>query len=260
MNSNNSRIPLIIAHRGESYDAPENTLASINLAWERNAEAVEIDVHLSKDNHVIVIHDPSTKRIGGINKKIKKLTLSEIKSIDAGSWKNEKFKGEKIPALTEVLETVPKGKKIIIEIKSDNKILPFLKNDIQNSNLEIHQIEFISFNFSSVTNIKKLLPSHNVLFLENLDYTWYSRLFASSAEKLIQKVKNTDLDGLDVWAGKLLTEEFVKKVKSAGLLLYVWTVDNPEHAKKLLSFGVDGITTNRANWMKKRLYSNISQN
>ncbi len=253
MNLQKSKTPLIIAHRGESFDAPENTLASINLAWERNAEAVEIDVHLSKDNHVIVIHDPSTKRVGGIDKKIKNLTLSEIKAIDVGSWKNEKFMGEKIPALPEVLETIPNGKKLIVEIKSDNKILPFLKNDIKKSNLETNQIEFISFSYSSVVNVKKLLPLHNVLFLADLDYTWYSRLLSPSVEKLIDKVKSANLDGLNVWAGKLLTEEFVKKVKSANLLLYVWTVDDPNLAKKLISFGVNGITTNKANWMRNQL-------
>jgi glycerophosphoryl diester phosphodiesterase len=61
---------LIIAHRGESFDAPENTMAAINLAWERGAEAVEIDVHLSKDNEVVVFHDVNTKRVAGVDKKI----------------------------------------------------------------------------------------------------------------------------------------------------------------------------------------------
>jgi glycerophosphoryl diester phosphodiesterase len=253
MNLKKNKVPLIIAHRGESFDAPENTLASINLAWERNAEAVEIDVHLSKDNHVIVIHDPSAKRVGGINKEIKNLTLSELKSIDVGTWKNEKFRGEKIPTLPEVLATIPNGKKLIIEIKSDNRILPFLKKDIENSNLESDQIEFISFNYSSVVNVKKLLPSHKVLLLADLDYTWYSRLISPSVDKLIHKVKSADLDGLDVWAGKLLTSEFVHKVKSANLLLYVWTVDDPNLAQKLISFGVDGITTNKACWLRNKL-------
>ena len=86
---------LIIAHRGESFDAPENTLASINLAWERGAGAVEIDVHLSKDNQIVVIHDSNTKRVGAKNKKVSKQTLSELKKLDIGSWKNVKWKDEK---------------------------------------------------------------------------------------------------------------------------------------------------------------------
>ena len=114
--------PIIIAHRGESYDAPENTLASINLAWQRNDDAVEVDVHLTKDNRIVVIHDPNTKRITGQNKKIKNSTLTELQTLDFGSWKAEKWKDEKIPTIDEVLQTVPVNKKIIIEIKSGKNI------------------------------------------------------------------------------------------------------------------------------------------
>ncbi len=99
------KLLLIIAHRGESYDAPENTLASINLAWQRDADAVEIDVRLSKDNKVVVFHDKTTRRLGGRNESVKNQTLEELKELDVGSWKSEKYKNEKIPTLTEVLAT-----------------------------------------------------------------------------------------------------------------------------------------------------------
>ncbi len=243
----------IIAHRGESYDAPENTLASVNLAWERGAEAVEIDVHLSKDNRVVVIHDPHTKRVAGINKKVSRQTLEELKELDVGSWKNEKWKGEKIPTLQEVLETIPTNKKLIIEIKSSREILPHLKNDIENSKLETNQIEFISFDYLTIVETKKLFPKNKALYLADLDYTWYTRLISPSVNTLIKKVKLGKLDGLNVWAGKLLTEKFAQKVKSAGLFLYVWTVNNPVHAQKLTDWGINAITTDRAEWLKEQL-------
>jgi len=244
---------LIIAHRGESYEAPENTLASINLAWDQGAAAVEIDVHLTKDNFVAVLHDPNTKRVGGRNKKVSKQTLSELKQLDVGSWKDKKWKAEKIPCLKEVLDTVPNGKKLIIELKSNNTILPFLKNDIMGSKLQPDQIEIISFNYKNVVNAKKNLPKNKVLLLADLDYSWYTKLKSPSVEKLIAKVKDGNLDGLNVWAGKLLTREFAQKVKSAELLLYVWTVNDLSHAKKLIDWGIDGITTNRAKWLKTEL-------
>jgi glycerophosphoryl diester phosphodiesterase len=244
---------LIIAHRGESYDAPENTLSSINLAWERGDEAVEIDVHLSADNQVVVIHDYSTRRTGGRNKKVKKQTVAELKQLDVGSWKNGKYKNETIPTLSEVLRTIPQGKSLIIEIKSDIGILPFLKHEIENFNIEVRQIVIISFSYSTVTIAKKLMPTYKVLYLADLDYTWYSKLISPSVEKLIAKVKKVNLDGLNVWAGKLLTKEFVQKIKSSGLLLYVWTVDDVSHAKKIIGWGIDGITTNRAQWLTKKL-------
>ncbi len=248
---------LIIAHRGESFDAPENTLASINLAWQRNAEAVEIDVHLSKDNNVVVIHDANTKRTAGKNKKISLQTLGELKKLDAGSWKNKKWKNEKIPTLKEVLATVPKNKKIIIEIKSNKNILPYLKKDIDNSNLKIEQVEFISFDYSTIAEVKKIFPKYISLYLADLDYTWYTKIISPSVNQLIKKVKKANLDGLDIWAGKLLTKEFAGKVKSAGLLLYVWTVDNFEQAQKLIDWKIDGITTNRAEWLRSKLIGKL---
>jgi glycerophosphoryl diester phosphodiesterase len=216
----------IIAHRGESFDAPENTLASVNLAWERGAEAVEVDVHLSKDNHVVVIHDFKTKRIGGRNKRVKNQTLAQLKQLDVGSWKNEKYIGEQIPTLKEVIETIPNEKKLLVEVKSDFRTVPYLKKDLETYDLKNDQIEIISFNYAVVVEAKRLLPENKVLFLADLDYNAFTKLRTPSVEKLIAKTKYANLDGLNVWAGKILTQEFVKKVKSAGLLLYVWTVKN----------------------------------
>lgn len=242
-----------IAHRGESFDAPENTLASVNLAWERGAEAVEIDVHMSKDNEIMVIHDADTKRVSGIYKKIKKSSAAELKKLEVGSWKNEKYNGERIPLLKEVLFTIPNGKKIIIEIKSGRKMLPFLKAELVKSDLRPEQIEIISFNYRTVKEAKIMMPKFNVLYLADLDYTKYTKLVSPSVEKLITMAKRANLEGLNVWAGKMLNQSFADKVRSAGLTLYVWTVNDPEHAKELISWGINGITTDRAEWMKKQL-------
>lgn len=246
--------PIIIAHRGESFDAPENTLASVNLAWERGAEAVEIDVRLSKDNHVIVIHDANTKRVGKRNKSVKNTSLAQLKKLDVGSWKSEIYSGEQIPTLKEVLEIVPNNRKLIIEVKSNLTTLPYLKNDIENSGLQNQQIEIISFNYAVVAEAKRILPNLQVLFLADLDYNSFTRLRTPSVEKLIAKTKYANLDGLNVWAGKILTKGFVQKVKSAGLLLYVWTVNDPKKAKKIISWGIDGITTDRAKWMRNKIF------
>ncbi len=78
----------IIAHRGASHDAPENTLAAVNLGWKRNADAVEVDVYLSKDNRIVAIHDKNTKRTTGHDGLVKEMTWSELQKLDAGNWKN----------------------------------------------------------------------------------------------------------------------------------------------------------------------------
>ena len=246
-------LPLIIAHRGESYDAPENTLSSVILAWERGAEAVEIDIRLSQDNQIVVIHDKNTKRIGNRFEKVKNQTLEELKQLDFGSWKSDEFKDEKIPTLAEVLETVPVNKKLIVEIKSSDKIVPYLIEDIKNSGLQDRQIEIISFKYDVLKQIKGKLPELKMLYLVDLDYTWMTKIFSPPVEKLIKKVDKANLDGLNVWAGKLLTEKFVSTVKWQKLLLYVWTVNDPEHAKILADWKIDAITTDRAQWLKEQL-------
>jgi len=245
----------IIAHRGESYDAPENTLASINLAWKRNANAVEIDVRLTKDNKVVVIHDKNTKRTTERNKPVKVQTLKELKELDAGKFKHKKWQGERIPLFGEVLATVPINKKLIIEIKCAADIINFLKEEISKSGLNADQIEIIGFDISVVAKAKQALPDFKVLWLHELDYTIIGKVFSPSVDKLIEEVKENNLDGLDLWAGKFITREFVQKIKSNGLLLYVWTVNDPAKAKMLRSFGIDGITTDRAGWMKKKISS-----
>lgn len=244
---------LLIAHRGESFDAPENTLASINLAWERKAKAVEIDIHLTKDNEVVVIHDYNTKRISGVKKVIKDSTLAQLKLPDFGSFKNEKWTDERIPTLKEVLRTVPKDGKIIIEIKSSDQILSKLNYELSNSGLKNSQIEIIAYNSNTLAKAKHIMPNHKMLWLLDLDYSWPHWLLRVNTHKIIQKVKTLNLDGVDVWAGKILNKDFIFTLKNACLLVYCWTVDDPKKARQLKEYGIDGITTNRPAWMKEQL-------
>src|SRR5262245_50254296 len=130
----------IIAHRGASHDAPENTLAAINLAWQQRADAVEIDVRLSKDGRLVAIHDPTTKRTCCVNHKVSDLTLAELKALDAGQWKGNRWAGEKIPTLYEVLETVPKGKNLVIELKDSPELLTELKCTLKGTRSKNEQI------------------------------------------------------------------------------------------------------------------------
>ena len=248
---------LIIAHRGEPFDAPENTLAAINLAWERNADAIEIDIHLTKDQKIVVIHDKTTKRTANQNKRIKANVLEDLKKLNFG---NSTSFIEKIPTLKEVLATVPAGKKILIEIKCDEKIIPFLRAEIADSGLKREQVEIISFNFKVVKSVKIRLPEHKVLWLLNLDYNWLSKLVMKSTRQLLNKTKNNNLDGIDVWGGgKAITQKFVDNVKALNLIIYTWTIDDPIRATKLINMGVNGITTNKAHWLKTKVLGQLSK-
>ena len=101
----------IIAHRGASYDAPENTLVSVNLGWAQGADAVEVDVYLSKDGHIVVHHDSDTKKPAGVDRKVEDQTLAELRQLDVGAWKGAKWKGVSMPELKCVLESIQEGRR-----------------------------------------------------------------------------------------------------------------------------------------------------
>jgi glycerophosphoryl diester phosphodiesterase len=179
----NDSKPHIIAHRGESFNAPENTLAAINLAWERGAEAVEIDIQFSKDRELVVIHDTDTKRLAGIDKKVVDQTLEELKKLDVGVWKDIQFKDEKIPTLKEVLDTIKNGKRLIIEMKSGPETISILKPTLQETQLLPEQIEIIGFDLDAVALAKEEFPDNKVLWLLDINDKWYTRLLSQSSVK-----------------------------------------------------------------------------
>ena len=107
----------IIAHRGASYLAPENTVASAKLAWELGTDAVEVDIFLSKDNRIIGIHDPTARRTSGHDYVIMDTHSDVLRTLEVGSFKDEKYRGEKIPFLEEIIQTIPHGKELVVEVK-----------------------------------------------------------------------------------------------------------------------------------------------
>ncbi|MHC4309775.1 MAG: glycerophosphodiester phosphodiesterase family protein [Planctomycetota bacterium] len=238
----------IIAHRGASYLAPENTMASVMLGWEKEAD-VEVDVHLSKDNRIVVIHDASTKHITGTDLKVKETISRELRKLDYGSFKGQEFAGEQIPFLDEVLKTIPPERKLYVEIKCGKEVLPFLRQTIIESG-RISQIVIIGFDIEVVTSSKELIdvPTY---WLKGTDKVKETDEWIPHDSKLVQMVKDRGLDGLDVhYVG--VTKEFVDAVKAAGQKLYVWTVDDPQEAKRLIELGVSGITTNRPAWLREQ--------
>ncbi len=244
---------LIIAHRGESFDAPENTLAAINLSWERNVRAVEIDIRLTVDRHIVVFHDKNTLRVTGEKKVISKSRLDELRILDAGSFKGSRWRDERIPDLAEVLGTVPEWGKLIIEIKSDDAILEILKKELEKSKLNSTNTEIIAFDLRILEKARKMMPDIRMLWLLDLDYTlpwWLCRI---NRHEIMNKLSDLQLDGIDVWSGKLLNREFIDFFKNAGFSVYTWTVNDPGKARQLAELGVDGITTDRPSWLINQL-------
>ncbi len=236
--------PFYIAHRGASYLAPENTVASAMLAWELGADAVEIDIYLSSDNKVMVIHDKDTKRIckGEDNKVIKSTSSADLRKLDAGIWKGERFKGEKIPFLSEIIETVPEGKTLVVEIKCGSEVIPAMKECIDKSG-KSDQIVFISFGWETILDTRKAFPGNKCYWLSS---------DKSVLKKKIKESADNGLDGVNLHYN-VVDKKVVKAAFSRGLEVLAWTVDNPEEARRLIRLGVTKITTNRPAWLKKQL-------
>jgi len=235
---------MFIAHRGASYLAPENTVASAKLAWKLGADAVEIDIHLAKDNRVMVIHDKDTKRTcsGKKNLVIAKTPSVVIRDLDAGSWKGEAFKGEKIPYLSEIIETIPEGKTLVVEIKCGVEVIPALQRCTEKSG-KTDQLVFISFNWNTIVAVQKVFPENKCYWLSASKIGLNGRM---------KEAEEVGLAGVNL-NHSIIDKEVMKTAKTLGLEVLTWTVDDPQEAKRLIELGVSGITTNRPKWLKEEM-------
>ena len=242
----------IIGHRGASFDAPENTLASFKLGYEQKADADELDIYLTRDGKVVVIHDPTTTRTGGVSNRVASTTFAELRRLDFGKWGEWKDKGfsERIPLLEEVLALVPEGKRLFIEIKCGPEVLPELARVLERAGKKPAQTVLIGFTYETMRQAKAKFPALQVYWLASA--SGKPKRFPP-VEELIQKATAAGLDGLDLEAGFPIDQHFVQKVHQAGLKIYTWTVDDPAGARKEAAAGVDGITTNRPGWLREQL-------
>lgn len=243
----------LVAHRGESYDAPENTLAAFDLAWERGGTTIELDVHLTADGGTILSHDPNTRRTTGVDRVIRQSTLADLRSLEAGRWKAERWAGEKLPTLDETLARVPPGRRVFIEIKEGPEVVPTVAGVIERAGKSPGQLVIIAFDSLTVAAAKRRLPGIPALFLSSFRRDSVSGAYSPTVNQLIATAKHIGADGLDLSVGGPIDEAFVRRVKGAGLEMHVWTVDDPAVALRLARAGVDGITTNRAAWLREEL-------
>ncbi|MCO6042484.1 glycerophosphodiester phosphodiesterase [Aeoliella sp. ICT_H6.2] len=245
---------LIVAHRGASHTAPENTLAAFRLAWEEGADGIEGDFYLSADNQIVCIHDKDTERTAGKKLIVEESSLEQLRALDVGSWKDAKYKGEKIPTLAEVLETVPEGKRMIIELKSGPEIVEPLQKVLADTDVPKDKMLIIAFDADTVLLCKRKMPEIKVHWLTGYKKSQFGAWNPSLA-KVVQTLRASGADGLGS-NGKpdVFNEDFILRLKSAGLgEFHVWTIDDPKVAKFYIDQGAYGITTNRPGWLRKEL-------
>jgi glycerophosphoryl diester phosphodiesterase len=233
----------IVGHRGASAQAPENTLASIREGWKQGADAVEIDVWLTADKRVVLMHDQELKRTTGAPGLITQSTWAELRELDAGSWKGAIWAGEPLPLLEQALKTIPADKRMFVEIKSGVEIVPHVVPIIRDSGKAPSQIVIISFSQDVCAAMKAELPEHVVLRLAGFKQNEETGEFTPTIESLIEQAKAANLDGLNLsWKGPH-TPESARLIKDAGLSFSIWTVNTPETAQEMAKLGAQTITT-----------------
>lgn len=236
---------MIVAHRGASGDAPENTLASFELAWRQGADAIEGDFRLTKDGAIVCIHDADTARVSDQSLIVIESTLQQLKRVDIGSYRGEQFAGERIPTLDEVIATIPDGKKILIEIKCETEIVATLINQLQQSKLTAEQVVIIAFDARVIRACKDLAPEYEANWLND-----FSEDFEVDA--IISTLLETGAEGLS--SNNEKTKELADAVLDLGLAYHAgWTMDNPELARKIIGWGALSITTNNPYQLRQNL-------
>ena len=230
--------PIVLGHRGASAYAPENTLASFQTAHDQGADGIELDAKLSKDGQVIVIHDNTYDRTTDASGVIGDKNLSEIKKLDAGSWFSDKYIGEGIPTLSEVLDEF--GDKMIINIELANYGTPFdslpkkVTELLKNHNSSKYRILFSSFMPTNVIKMSHLMPGAALALLTHSNV--YGILQCSSIFRWISpEFIHPNKDGVD--------RQYILKQHKYKRRVHVWTVNLLEEIDDFIQANVDGIIT-----------------
>jgi len=224
--------PMVIAHRGSSKAAPENTLAAFEQAIQDGADAIEFDVHLTKDGHIVIIHDNTVDRTTDGLGSVPESTLAELKRLDAGGWFHPSFKGERIPTLPEALALTKGRCKINIEIKGfpleytgiEERIL----EDLREAGFPLEDVFVSSFNHFYLVRMKELAPELPVA-------TLFHGLPVSLRDfpgEIVHPIWYTVGDRL------------MKMVRESGRKVNTYMIDDEERFRRMVHFGVDGMTTN----------------
>ncbi len=234
---------MIVAHRGASKDAPENTLEAFRLAWLQNADAIEGDFRLTKDGQIVCMHDEDTSRTCGEKMIVSESTYSELSSLDA-SFQFDNIPSQSVPLLSDVFKTVPDNKGVYIEVKCGPEIVPALITAIINSNLTKEQISIIAFDASVIKALKSVAPDIKA----NLLYDVASPV---DSNELLDCLKNIKADGLG--SNNMNSKKLIDTIIQSGFKYHSWTVDDSKTAKKLLEWGASSIATNRPGYLRQQL-------
>ncbi|WP_369810594.1 glycerophosphodiester phosphodiesterase [Guptibacillus hwajinpoensis] len=241
-----------VAHRGASGHAPEHTIPSYKLGEEMKGDYIEIDLQMTKDGELIAMHDESVDRTTNGTGLVKDYTLEEIKQLDAGTWFNEKYpekakksyEGLQVPTLEEVIQTFGKDARYYIETKSP-EVYPGMEKELLRV-LEKYKLTGVNERSSKV--LIQSFSKESLLKMEDLNANLpLVQLISYKEQATISDEELSELTEYAVGVGMSYTkidEDYVQQVRSAGLLIHPYTVNEKEDMERLLDWGVTGMFTN----------------
>ena len=230
--------PLVIAHRGASQEAPENTLAAFRLAWRQGADAVETDLRLTADASIVAFHDADGRRMLRDPRRIRDIPLAMLQSLD--------IRGQRVPTLDEVLATAPPSGQLVLELKEN--LAEELAAALRSAPHE--RIVLIAFDAETIAEAKRRLPRCRALWL----FSDYASAPARRRGKfLAERVRELGVDGVDLRHAPSLNAELLAPLRDAGRLVFTYTVNHAISARRCLRLGLDGITTDRPGDMRRWL-------
>jgi glycerophosphoryl diester phosphodiesterase len=244
----------IVAHRGASAYAAENTISAFQLAWEQGADAIEADFRITKDGHIVCIHDADTTRVANRNLIVKNTNLGDLQALELKPFAEE-ADVLRIPLLSDVLGTIPSEKFAYLEIKSDvDSVAPFLES-LRNSPVRSSQLVIISFNVDVLKAVAAQAPELKTMLLVSLRRKGFG--LTPSFASILEKADLASVDGVSVKAHPMMPPTFGEELISKGYEFHVWTVDSADWGIEMVQRGAQSITTNRPALMRAAVESSI---
>lgn len=235
----------VIAHRGASQSAPENTVAAMMKAVEAGADMVELDVQMTRDRRLVVFHDDALGRTTNLHGVLASNHYSHLRDLDAGGWFHPRFDGERIPLLTDIFRAVPAALSINLELKPTRHPVELVQRLVRDLGSVSRLPSFASAPSTENEHHHTLVSSGDPLLLEPCAVEGLPIALVTEADPLEGLAMAHDL-GCCAWHPdhETLTREAVEAAHAQGLRVNTWTVDALDRMRELAKWGVDGIITN----------------
>src|SRR5262245_47968606 len=225
--------PVIVGHRGNARDAPENTRVSYVQAIEAGATIVEMDTRLSSDGQIVLMHDETVDRTTNAKGRLDELTAEQLAQLDAGSWKHSKYRGEPVPTLAQIGQVCRDKASMMLDLKSTGQG-PALARWIETNRYPLDQLILAPWEIEEGIELRRLIPGAAVVLI--------SETPVDDPAAWIQRLRKAGFDGVSI-DHQILSANLVNEAQHHHMKVYTWTVNDPRQLTRVQALKVDGIIT-----------------